>query len=461
VPLRQAQVALPAPRSSPHVLAVYNPAAHARDVVKLLVGAFTLMTIALAGGGTLATAGGRAAAVARRSSGKVGSTKVKHYKERWPGEKPGDGSRLWRWPGTASLDRISVGLPARVAPASPLLARLLTDGSYLRSMLGSLWVALPFSALGLGAAAVADVHGHALPPNEGLVIALCVVGVLDTFAGFVGALVFATGVLVSGGVGGADGARTLMGLGAIWFAAPLVASAARPLRRPPSVTREQRWDRGADFVIAALIAAWAIQKMVGGLPGLSGFDLPIVSRADVIALAVLAAMVIRMALESVAASLFPKRLETVQPERLPYAPSVQRLAAAAVRTAIFVFVAVAFIGVRWQLFAGATLFVIPQVLTVYEHRFPNFDRLYRGLPKGIVKSVLMLAVGVVAGILVFHRHRPPADLIADAFVLLSLPGFALSLLDLVGREGPGHEMHWRARFAGVAVLAAGIALALR
>jgi hypothetical protein len=227
------------------------------------------------------------------------------------------------------------------------------------------------------------------------------------------------------------------------------------------MTREERWDRGADFVIASLIAAWAVQKMVKGLPGLSGFNLPIVSRADVIALSVLAAMILRMAVESVAANLYPRRLSTVQPERLPYSPPVQRLAAIALRAAIFLFVAVAFIGVRWQLFVGTALFVIPQLLGIFEHHFPNFDRLHRGLPKGIVKTVLVLAVGVVFGAVVFHRHRPPADLIADAFVLLSLPGFALSLLDLVGRDGPGREMHWSARFAGVAVLATGIFLALR
>jgi hypothetical protein len=292
-------------------------------------------------------------------------------------------------------------------------------------------------------------------------IGLCVLGVLDAFAGFLGALVFAVGVLVSGGLGGADGVRTLLGLGGIWFAAPLIASAARPLRRPPSLTRQERWDRGADFVIASLIAAWAIQKMVKGLPGLSGFDLPIGSRADVIALAVLTAMVGRMAIESVAANLYPRRLTQVQPERLPHAPSVQRMAAIAIRTAIFLLVAVAFVGVRWQLFVGATLFVIPQLLSVYEHHFPNFVGLHSRLPKGIVKSVLMLAVGVVFGAVVFHRHRPPAELIADAFVLLSLPGFVLSLLSLLGRDGPERDLHWTARFAGLAVLMAGIFLAVR
>jgi hypothetical protein len=454
--------AAPQPVKANGVLASYDPRRHARDTVNLLIAAFALLTVSLAGGGSLVGGGGAtAAAAAGRKSGSVGSAKVKHYKQRWEGGAPGDGSRLWRLPGTVSIDRFSSQVPPRVAPASPLLARVLTDGSYIRSMFGSAWVALPLAGVALGLIAVLNVHGHALPPTQSLMIAICVLGVFDALAGFLAALVFAAAVVVSGGWAGPDAGRTLLGLAGIWFAAPLIASAARPLRRPPATSREERWDRVADFFIASLIAAWAVQKMVRGLPGLSGFDLPIVSRADMIALAVLTAMVLRMAVETLASNLFPRRLAEVQPERLPHPPVVQRVIAIAVRTAIFLFIAVAFIGVRWQLFVGVTLFLVPQILKVFEDRFPNFTGIHRGLPKGIVKTVLMLIVGAVYAGVVFHRHRAPADLIADAFVLLSLPGLLLSLLDLIGREGPVRDMRWVERFAGAGVLVLGVFLALR
>jgi hypothetical protein len=50
--------------------------------------------------------------------------------------------------------------------------------------------------------------------------------------------------------------------------------------------------------------------------------------------------------------------------------------------------------------------------------------------------------------------------LADTFVLLSLPGFLLSLLSLFGREGQQPAIGWGKRIAGIAVLVAGILLVL-
>jgi hypothetical protein len=265
---------------------------------------------------------------------------------------------------------------------------------------------------------------------------------------------------VRGGIVDADSIRTLLGLAALCFAAALIASAARPLRREPSQTPMDRWDRVADFVIASLVGAWAVQKMVGALPGLAGVELPIAADANIIATSVLAAMIVRMLAETITANWYPRRLGAVHTSQLPRPARSQRLVMAAVRTGLFLFVALAFIGARWQWAVGGVLFAIPQVVTIYEDLFPRSERLYRRLPRGIVKTVLMLIVGALVASVVFGGGGNKDDVIANAFVILSLPGLVLSGLDLIGRDGEPRQLGWIDRFGGVAILGLGVWLVL-
>jgi hypothetical protein len=132
-----------------------------------------------------------------------------------------------------------------------------------------------------------------------------------------------------------------------------------------------------------------------------------------------------------------------------------------VRTAVFLLIAIPFVGSRWQLYAGAALFLIPQLLKLVENRFPNWPGVYAVLPRGILKTVIMLFVGKWFGTLVTdHLLHDPRQLIADAFVILSLPGLVLSLLDLVGRDGARCRLTWWHRIAGAGVLAVGVLFVL-
>ncbi len=374
--------------------------------------------------------------------------------------KWGDRSRTWRWPATPIFDRLSRDVPARVSPRSPLVARIVNDASYIRAMFGSAWVLGPVLGAVLGAMAVSNVGGAALPPAFGLVVALAVLGVFDALAGLTGVLVFVTGVLASGGVSSSNDSRALLGVAILWFAAPLIAGTARPLRRPPPGTAQEHFDRTADVVIASLVGAWAVQTIVLGLPGLTGLDLPIGDRANDIALSVLVALGIRIVIETFTARWFPMRLDRVQPVDLQEPSSGQRALASVLVMGIFVFVAVSFLGPCWQLYLGGTLFVLPKILELFADRFPNSPRLYRALPSGIVETVLMLVVGGVFAAIVLGHLSSGQDAIRDAFVLLSLPGLALSLLGLLGREGAERELRWREELLGIPILAFGVLLVL-
>ena len=326
-------------------------------------------------------------------------------------------------------------------------------------MLGAAWWATPAAGAVLGAVTAVQSHGSPLP-HAGFMLALVVLGIFDAFAGLAAAMVFAVVVLAAGGVGSTDTVRLLLGVCALWFAIALLAGVVRPFRRPTPERALDWWTRGADVVLASLMGGWAVQKSVGALNGLAGHELPLAGSANRIALAALTAIAARIVLETVAGWAYPERLGAVRPEKLPKSGKVQRLAAIGLRTVLFVFVTVAFLGTPWQLWVGTALFVVPQVLSVYEDKFPNRPQLFRVLPKRIVKTVFMMLVGTLSGLALAWLLDDPASRIVNGFVLLSLPGLAFSVIELFGREGDQREQTWPRELAGGAVVAVGIAAAL-
>ncbi|MEA2222777.1 MAG: hypothetical protein QOH83_1153, partial [Solirubrobacteraceae bacterium] len=447
-------------------------------VIALMVAAFTLLRFAVGGGfavtgmagvldggrtlaGMGAAGAARAASKRRRSSGSVyEGGDVEHLGEEHRGIRWGDRSRTWRWPATSSLDALSSMLPVGLASRSSMLARVTADGVYARSMLGAASIVWPLTGLILGVLAVSDVGGEALPPATALTIAIAMLGVLDATAGLVAVLTFAVGVTALGGLDSNSALRTLLGLCSLWFVVPVMAGAARPLRRLPASNRKEAWDRAADLVIASLVGAWAVQQIVSALPTLAGKDdLPIAAHADAAALWVLLALAIRIGAETLAAYLYPRRLARVQPRDLPPPRRLQRLAAAVGRAAVFAFVATVVVGSSWQLWVGAALFVVPEILSVYRDRLPQFAWLSRVRPRGLAEVVVVLLVTTGIGALLLSSDYDPRTIVPDGFVILSVPGFILSMLGLFTPDDE-RPLGWRHRLAGVPLLALAVAVVL-
>jgi hypothetical protein len=447
-------------------LAPYDPASEPEVVVGSQVAVFALL--AVAGGGMTTLVGSGGATVARdegRRSIRITAAKVKHYKFRWEGEAAGDGSRSWSWRGTDQVDALSRQLPVSLARHAPFLARIVTDGAYLRAMFGPLALLAPVVGALLGLVAAIDTGGEALPPAFWILLCIVLLGIVDAGAGFATTLAFTTAVVVTGGVRDINSVFTLLGLAALCFAPPLIASAARPFRRVPPDGTEDRWKRIGDYVIAPLIGAWAVQKMVGALPGLAELQVPVAAHADAIAISALAAIVVRLALESASSHWYPARLVAVSPEKIPFSTVQQRYAATLVRTAVFLVVSSAFVGNCWQLWTAAGLFMLPQLLKIHENTFTNRPRIYAVLPRGITKTVIMLFLGRWFATVLLRGIDDPVAVIRDGLILLSLPGLAISLVDLVARDGnerpaPGRLLVWAQHLAGGALVAVGIGFVL-
>jgi hypothetical protein len=383
------------------------------------------------------------------------------------GAAGGDRSGTWRWPGTAAIDAAGVRLPAGLVRRSPLLARIVADGAYLRSILGSVAIIGPALGVVLGLVAIDQAGGRALPPSTALTIGIAALGVIDAAAGLAAVLTFVIGVVVSGGLDSNAALRTMLGLGALWFAIPVIAGAARPLRREPPRSRRELVERAGDFVIASLIGAWAVQKLVIALPGLSGYKLAIGSQANEVAVWLLAGLVVRMFGEQLAAHFYPRRLAAVQPRELREPGELQQLWAAVLRTGIFLFIAVVVVGSTWQLWVAGVLFLVPQMMAVFEGRFRKSPALGRLLPEGLVEVLIMLFLLTGLGALLLSTHAK--TLIADSFVLLAVPGALLSILHLFGGDadeaadgaeeaatGSTDRRWWVVQIAGAALLGAGV-----
>jgi hypothetical protein len=454
----------------------YEIGQHPRQAVRTAITAFVLL--GLVGGGGLALAGlggaglGGAAGIggvlggdgsARRrrrdkdkSEGVVESAEIWHLQAGARELALGDRSWLWRWPLTSRLDALSVSVPAWLATRSPLLARLLDDSGYLRAMFGSASLLSVLAGVALGALAVSNVAGQAMPPSLSLTIAISVLGVIDAGAGLIAMLVFAIGTVVLGGIDSWASIRVLLGLTTIWVIVPLLAGAARPLRRPIDFTAGDLFDRLADVVIASLIGAWAVQAVIASFPGLSGYSLPIADSADTVALIVLIALVARVVVESVATEFFPQRLKMVHREREHCEAMPLQVRGLVISTAIFVLIAIAYVGSTWQLWLGLVLFVIPSLLSMYSDKMPGVPRLAGLLPRGLLKTVVMLFVCSVCGLVADNALKGSTQLLGDAFVLLSLPGLTYSILKFVAGGPEKRPMTWTGRFAGMAVLALGL-----
>jgi hypothetical protein len=338
---------------------------------------------------------------------------------------------------------------------SPMIARVANDGAYARTLLGFMWLLVPFAAVAVGIASAFNTNFVVMIPSLELVIAFCILGVIDAFAGMLFALSFGITLLLGGGFTSIDSVRGFLGLAVFSFAPPLIAAATRPFRRDSSED-QIRWNRLKDFVLSALFGAWAAGGIYGALPSLTTYKPSHSDRTDLIQLVVLLAIASRWIFENAARAYAPQRLRTVEVEEFREVVNGQPFASLLIRTALFLFVAATFIGNNWALWVGGTMFFIPKVIGQFTEHFPNFALVHRYLPRNLLRVVMMLFVALWWGMLVNNHYGDSPNVLLYSFVLLSIPGTALGAADWFARDSKEWPSTPASKFLGVAVLVVGI-----
>lgn len=357
--------------------------------------------------------------------------------QRDPGR--GDLSRTWQNPYTDESDYLFVAAAHKASGYSPLLARTLADGSYLRAIWGSFAGFLIPIALVLGLAALVDVGAQAMAPALGIILAIVVVGILDAFAGFIAAAIFFLGVFITGNMGSRHELLTVAGLMVIFFAPALLASAVRPLRRLVS-NREEGWERITDYALAILLTGWAVEKMVKALNGLASVQLAISFQATTIAIWSALLVGVRIALEDVSTYYYPVRLQAVTAQ-LQDPDQYQKIVSLMIKTFIFVMLAAPFVGFTIQLILGTALFVFPSIANMtFAKNLPKFPNIHWLIPKGAFKIVAMVFVGFVFANWVQSLFINPQEFLKWNFVILTFPGIFFAVLGWIAKAP---EKSWR------------------
>lgn len=358
------------------------------------------------------------------------------------------------------VDRVSIDLPHRAVKVSPLLAGVFGDGVYLRALLGVFWLVLPVVGGVFGFGAANSTGFDAVMPSLWWLTALVVLGAFDALSGFVGALVFAVAVGVGGGVVSGDSVRGLLGVSVFCFAAPMIASATRPFRRARRDGEQTSWLRTVDFVLVVLFGAWVAGAMYSALPGLTGFNSPSAGFVNHIRVAVLVALIARFAFENLAVVATPVRLKTLVGQPLDKPIPGQELVSIFVRLAVYLFVAVVFIGNNWALWLGGLLYLVPKLVSLFAGNLPDFKTVHRFLPRGIFKVVLMLFVAKWWGGYVADQVDNPANMIKIGFVTLGIPGLTLTAIGWFARSSRKWPSTILTKLLGTALLIVGVLVVL-
>jgi hypothetical protein len=422
----------------------FDPKSDAAGTMGLIVNAIVLLAIAGA-------ASRKEDEDEDRGSGDVSDVSVKSI------GVDGEGADRLRLPRISLADRIMARTPEATAHQSPMIGRVLQDGTYLRSLFGALWLLLPIAGVTLGIASAFNTNFEVVMPSLALLSAIVVIGTLDAFAGFLGAIVFAVAVLAGGGINSADSIRGLLGIWVMSFAVPMLATASRPFRRKNAIGLAGAWDRSTDFILILLFGALAAGSMFSSLPGLTGFRPEFagnVAHIQIVAMCVLAA---RFVLENATVKLTPTRYRELTDLALRDASNVQQIVSSLIRTVVYLFVAEVFIGNNWALWVGGVLYLAPKLVGLVVDKFPNVESLHRWMPRGIFKVTVMMLLARIWGVALTNAISDPAQMITFSFVFMGTPGVVATVLGWFGRTSSRPwPQTWFTRIAGLIILIIGI-----
>jgi hypothetical protein len=306
-----------------------------------------------------------------------------------------------------------------------------------------------------GVLAANNTNYQVIMPSLALMVAIMVIGIADAFSGFIAIGAFAVLIGMHGGFDSSDSVRGILGVWVLAFAVPLIGSAFRPFRRRVH-DKLGIWERSTDLVLIALFGAWAAGAMFSAIPALTGFKTDDADQLDLVRLVALMALFVRYGIENLARIVSPQRLTVIENQSLPEPTSMQQILSVHIRTAVFVFVALIFIGNNWALWIGAAMYLVPKLVGLIDNSFPDFTVVHRFMPRGILKTVLMLVVATWWGGVVAENVPNPDDMVQYGFVLLGIPGLVLGAIGWFARSSRPWPSTVFTKVAGVALLIVGL-----
>jgi hypothetical protein len=414
----------------------YKPIDHPGSTSDTTVLAFATLTVISAGAGSLkSTSGNQQGYLAQVGRGGVIATGIQLGR--------GDQRRKRRVKNPGKLVNFFTAIATNLSILSPLAARTISDGNYLRAGFGNMSLAIyPFGAV-VGILGALSVHMQALPPSTAFMVFLMGIGIVDAMAGFLASALFSLCVIATGHVGNLQSFLTLAGIVLIGYSPGILAGVFRPFRRTVDNTRAL-WERASDYILASILTGWVVKQIAAGLPGLSGLQLPIADHAHQLGVIAGIFVALRFFGEDIAHYFFPQKLADLEPE-YRQRHTQQITLTALMQIFVFGLVAEPFIGWMPELWIGLALFALPLFFALKADKFPKSQFLGRWLPTGIIEMITMTVAGFYIAALLQNHISNPARYILISFVILGIPGFILKVLPLFASE---YESTWKKSFKG-------------
>jgi hypothetical protein len=407
--------------------------------VNNIVAGLAILTLMVAGKDTLTQQASKKNEEDHGSLEGLDSEKQDKVKE---GFKWGDRSRSYAvLPGYKKVDAFFDRVPLKLDRISPLIARTMTDGDWLRAIVGTFSLFLYAFAIFAGAAAALSVNSQALPPSWKWVVILALIGVFDSFAGLLASIHYFGIILLHGNINSLSALLTMVGMISLFFGPALIAAAVRPFRRFPEGNKHDKWEWIMDMTLGPLIGGWVASKIISSFVGFAKIQLPIAYHAGQIGIIVGVGILIRMLLEDMAVNGYPNRLNDVTSEfEDPYL--LQRLISLAIKGGIFYFLSGQFIGFNIFLVAGTVLFVIPSLIDILVgEKLPKSEKLNFWLPTGTVLGITLVFLGAFAETYVQTKFTSTLAFFRVAFVATLIPVVLFQIGDLFIVEPPKSK-HW-------------------
>jgi hypothetical protein len=434
----------------------YSPLDDLENVIDLQIAAFALLSIISLGSSARQASGGNSSSKSsddqknpdskedntsdERESGDVAAADVTALLFTQGKMGRGDSSRLWRLAHAPKLESKFVKLVEQVSFYSPLSARILLDGTYLRAMFSSLSLTPSLFGIVIAIQLLQSSNLTPYPSSYWLLAAALFLSCMDALAGLVIGGLYLLGCLVTGTITDLDSLMTSIGVFALLVLPALIANAVRPLRRR-IVDLTGAWERVTDYFLAALLGGWTVEKIVYSLNGLAGMKLSITDSARDLGICTTFAILARLIFEDIAVYQFPERLAK-QASKLVAPNKWHSLYSTLIKASIFFLVSYQFLGLTLQLILGTLILLLPKIIAylIRNLKLPKSIFLDFLLPSGIFKLIAMVFIGGLFANWTRSLFGNDETYLNWNFVILAIPGLVIALLKLLSRAP---DWDWR------------------
>jgi hypothetical protein len=390
------------------------------------------------GGSTSSSSGGDSD---NSDSGDYGNLEAEH--DDFEVEAAGrlDGLAIWKNKWVTLTDEPLTRWIESSARVSPVLSRILNDGSYVRALVGSLSLLGYFAALVLGAAAVdPSAQSLATSGRVGLLVLIMAIGTLDALAGLVAMSAFAIMSLITHPVAGIGDFRYLLAMFILGFAPSIMATTFRKIRRPAIENLSDGYERLVDLALIGFISVLTVMSLVGSVSAFAGVTVPLSKDVKPIALAIAGVAIARVVLEELAARLAPERLNRINPTEVPGTFDWQPWASLVLKFSVLIIMIGGMVGMGWHLWVGAVLIFLPGIIGMVFPNLPSFKWIHEFIPGGVGALAFATLISSWSGMAV-NALLGKSELYGQlSFILIPLP---VILISIVGMFGQSEDKLWQ------------------